>query len=40
MLYWLVKAKNRVLGFEGAQVLGFRFVGSRFIGSRRRATST
>jgi hypothetical protein len=40
MLYWLVKAKNRVLGFNGAQVLGFRFMGSRFIGSRRRATST
>jgi uncharacterized membrane protein len=39
MLYGLVKAKNRVLGFKGAQVLGFRFMGSRFIGSRRRASS-
>ncbi len=29
MLFWLVKAKNRVLGFNGAQVLGFRFRGSR-----------
>ena len=39
MLYGLVKAKNRVLGFNGAQVRGFRFMGSRFIGSRGRAAS-
>jgi uncharacterized membrane protein len=29
MLYGLVRAKNRVLGFTGSQVLGFRFMGSR-----------
>jgi hypothetical protein len=39
MLYGLVKAKNRVLGFNGAQVLAFRFMGSRFIGSRGRTAS-
>jgi len=40
MLYGLVKAKNRVLGFNGAQVRGFRFISSKFISSRRRAAST
>jgi uncharacterized membrane protein len=29
MLYGLVKAKNRMLGFNGAQALGFRLRGSR-----------
>jgi uncharacterized membrane protein len=40
MLYGLVKAKNRLLGFNGAQVRGFRFISSKFISSRRRAAST
>jgi hypothetical protein len=40
MLYGLVRAKNRVLGFTGSQVLGFRFMGSRFMGARGRPAST
>jgi len=39
MLYGLVKAKNRVLGFNGAQVRGFRSISSKFIGSRRAAST-
>jgi uncharacterized membrane protein len=39
MLYGLVKAKNRVLGFNGAQVRGFRFISSKFSGSRRAAST-